>query len=352
LLSMSGLTGKVEANINRIHQAGLHLLNLINEILDISRIETGNLNFSLEQIDLQDLLYEVGDLVRPMATELNVTLRFQEKRQPGLEVLADKQRLRQVFLNLASNGIKYNRDGGTLTIYFERTSDNRVQIVFQNTGEGIPESKLKRLFQPFDRLDAESHHCQIQGTGLGLALSKNLTEAMGGKIWVRSIMGEETQFFVELGFNDETGPEDETFQQVESLSKKETRKSDAGDHRLLVLYVEDNPDNLALIEQLVELREGVKMISAIQGRQGYDLARQHVPDLIFLDLNLSDINGDEVLHLLKSDPTTKQIPVYMLSADAVTSQIKRLNASGAVDFLTKPIDISKFHGILDEILSS
>ena len=349
LLSMSNLTGKVEANINRIHQAGLHLLDLINEVLDISRIETGHMSFSSDEVDLQELLHEVGDLVRPMAADLNVALVFPDQQHPGLKLNADKQRLRQVFLNLASNGIKYNRDGGTLTIYFESTSEDRVRIVFQNTGEGIPESKLKRLFQPFDRLDAESDHYQIEGTGLGLALSKKLTEAMGGRIWVRSITGEETHFFVELPLHGEGGSGEEMFQEVELPSKPAASTSG---HRLLVLYVEDNPDNLALIEQLVEQREGVKLMSAMQGRQGYDLARQHVPDLIFLDLNLSDINGDEVLHLLKSDPTTKQIPVYMLSADAMTSQIKRLKASGAVDYLVKPIDIPKFHGILDDILSS
>lgn len=352
LLSMSNLSGRVEANINRIHQAGLHLLDLINEVLDISRIETGNMSFSSDEIDLQELLHEVGDLVRPLAADLNVALVLPDQQHAGLKLNADKQRLRQVFLNLASNGIKYNREGGSLTIYFEQTSEDRVRVAFQNTGEGIPESKLKRLFQPFDRLDAESDHYQIEGTGLGLALSKKLTEAMGGKIWVRSIMGKETQFFVELSLHNETSSKDESFEQIDFSSKQETRKSDQSKHRLLVLYVEDNPDNLALIEQIVEQREGVKLISAIQGRQGYDLARQHVPDLIFLDLNLSDINGDEVLHLLKSDPTTEQIPVYMLSADAMVSQIKRLKASGAVDYLVKPIDIPKFHSILDDILNS
>ena len=203
LLSMSGLSGKAEANIQRIHNAGLHLLDMINEVLDISQIETGNYNFSPEQIDLQELLYEVGDMVRPMAMDLNVTLRFQEKRKPCLKVVADKQRLRQVFLNLASNGIKYNRDQGTLGIDCERLSEDRVRIIFENTGEGIPDSKLKRLFQPFDRLDAERDQLNVEGTGLGLAISKKLVEAMGGEIWARSTVGHNTKFFVELCCPDE-----------------------------------------------------------------------------------------------------------------------------------------------------
>ena len=202
LLSMSGLSGNVESNIQRIHKAGLHLLDMIDEVLDISRIESGNCKFSPEQFDLQELLYEVGELVRPMATDLNVTLRFQEKMKPCLEVLADKQRLRQVFLNLASNGIKYNRDHGTLGIYCERLSEDRVRIIFENTGEGIPDSKLKRLFQPFDRLDAERDQLKVEGTGLGLAISKKLVEAMGGKIWARSTIGHKTKFFVELCCSD------------------------------------------------------------------------------------------------------------------------------------------------------
>ena len=203
LLSMSGLSGKAEANIQRIHKAGLHLLDMINEVLDISQIETGNCSFNPEQVDLQELLYEVGEMVRPMATDLNVTLRFQEKWKPCLKVLADKQRLRQVFLNLASNGIKYNCDHGTLGIDCERLSEDRVRIIFENTGEGIPDSKLKRLFQPFDRLDAERDQLNVEGTGLGLAISKRLVEAMGGEIWAHSTVGHNTKFFVELCCSDE-----------------------------------------------------------------------------------------------------------------------------------------------------
>jgi PAS domain S-box-containing protein len=351
LLSMSGLTGKVEANINRIHQAGLHLLNLINEILDISRIETGNMSLSFEEIDLQEMLFEVVDLVRPMATDLKVTLVIHEHNTGDLKITADKQRLRQVLLNLASNGIKYNRVGGTLTMYYEQPTEDRIRIIIQNTGEGISESKLERLFQPFDRLDAEREHYQVEGTGLGLALSKKLTEAMGGKIWARSIKGKETQFFIELNHHshpvsDQTGPKKTTIQTTSDTLQREN------DGCVVALYVEDNPDNLALMEQVLEQLEGVRFMSAIQGRQGYDLARQHVPDVIFLDLNLSDIKGDKVLQMLKSDSVTKQIPVYILSADALTSQTKHLKAAGAVDYLLKPIDIPKFHAILENILES
>jgi len=202
LLSMSGFSGKAKANIERIHESGLHLLGMINKILAISQIETGNYNFSPEQVDLQELLYEVGEMVRPMATDLNVTLRFQEKSKHCMKVLADKQRLSQVFLNLASNGIKYNCDQGTLDIYCEHVSQGRVRIIFENTGEGIPETKLSRLFQPFDRLDAERDQHNVEGTGLGLTISQKLVEAMGGKIWAHSIIGKNTKFFVELCFPD------------------------------------------------------------------------------------------------------------------------------------------------------
>lgn len=236
-------------------------------------------------------------------------------------------------------------------MYYEQPTEDRIRIIIQNTGEGISESKLERLFQPFDRLDAEREHYQVEGTGLGLALSKKLTEAMGGKIWARSIKGKETQFFIELGHHshpvsDQTGPKKTT---IQTTSDTLQRKNDGC---VVALYVEDNPDNLALMEQVLEQLEGVRFMSAIQGRQGYDLARQHVPDVIFLDLNLSDINGDKVLQMLKSDSVTKQIPVYILSADALTSQTKHLKAAGAVDYLLKPIDIPKFHAILENILES
>ena len=197
LLSMSSLPDKSLSNVHRIHKAGTHLLSLINDVLDISKIEASDFPITLKEVPLLQLLEEIIDLVRPMAGESNVKLQFQANTKPNLSVKADKRCLRQVFLNLASNGIKYNEDGGVLIIDYSKTDQNSVQICFRNSGEGIPSENLNRLFRPFDRLDAERSKVNIEGTGLGLALSKKMVEAMNGKIWATSTPGK-TDFYVEL----------------------------------------------------------------------------------------------------------------------------------------------------------
>ena len=346
LLELANLPERQANNVRCIHEAGNHLLELINEVLDISRIEAGHLGISSEGVDVDALIVEVIGLVEPLAREREIAVAHEKASDPDLRALADRQRLRQILLNLASNAIKYNRDRGSVTLAVDITGQNRVRVEVRDTGPGIPKEKQARLFTPFDRLDAERERFDVEGTGLGLALSKKLAEVMAGAISVESRPGEGSIFAIELGRAEGTV----FLRRPASGAARETKAEDAnGDpRRLTMLYIEDNPDNLELIRQVVEQRPGVRLLAAARGDEGVDLARQRRPDLIFLDFHLPGLNGDEVLRKLKADERTRNIPVYMLSADAMSGQIKRLKELGATDYLTKPLDIERFLILLDE----
>ena len=251
-------------------------------------------------------------------------------------MLADRQRLQQVLLNLLSNAVKYNRPGGTVAIACERAGDRRLQIHVSDTGNGIPEDKMSRLFTPFERLGAET--TDVEGAGLGLTLSPHLAEAMGGAIHVRSQVGTGTTFSVDLSEVDGPSAGEEP---------AETAAPEVG-KRLTVLDVEDNLSNLRLVERVLARRPGVMLLSAIQGGAGLDLARAHDPDLVLLDRHLPDMSGDEVLRVLGQDPRTRDIPVVILSADASPGQIQRLLDAGAHGYLTKPLDVPALLALVDD----
>ena len=333
LLMMEPLNGEQRDAVEHILRGGRHLLELINEVLDISRIETGQLPLSPEPVSLDEVLREAQDLVRPLALER--TIRLEDDARPGnLHVLADHQRLRQVLLNLLTNAVKYNRDGGTATVACAPTAEGRLRISVIDTGPGIPRGQLSRLFTPFERLGAEQ--TGVEGTGLGLALSKRLVEVMGGTIGVDSTEGQGSTFWIELP-STESSLEREDVQAAAALGALHPSPATSRN----VLYIEDNVDSFKLMERIFSHWPGVKLISAMQGRLGLDLARQHHPDLILLDLHLPDMSGLEVLQRLRADPSTRDIPVVVTSADATPGQIERLRAAGADDYLTKPLDIPR-----------
>jgi len=345
LLGMARLPEREEKNVRHIREAGDHLLELINEALDISRIEVGRLDLSPEGVAILPLIDEIAGLVEPMARERRIVVSRPADADPDLRAVCDRQRLRQALLNLAANGVKYNRAGGRLDFEVSVTPAERVRIEVRDTGEGIPGDKLRRLFNPFDRLDAERERADVEGTGLGLALSKKLVEAMGGGIDVSSEPGVGSVFAVEIPLAKDT-----VFLRRPSAETPRTpQETDAGPASplLTVLYIEDNQENLEMVRQVVELRPRVRLLGAVRGGEGLDQARRHRPDLIFLDYNLPDLNGDEVLRRLREDEAAGDIPVYMLSADAMPGQIERLKELGAADYLTKPLDIARFLAILD-----
>lgn len=345
LLGMDPQTPEQEEATKEILKAGTHLLELIDEVLDIARIEAGRLRLSLEPVDAVQVVEESISLLQPQARHEGVTLSMVERdpSDPPIHVVADRQRLKQVILNLVANGVKYNRQNGTVLVSIDGTADGgRIKIDVTDTGRGIPAEKIDRLFAPFERLGAEG--TGIEGTGLGLALTRPLVEAMGGTIDVTSESGRGSTFSLDLASAEVAGaptgdrvPAEE--QPGEALGTARART---------VLYVEDNLSNLKLMERVLARREGISLVSAMQGSLGVTLARDHRPELILLDLDLPDMPGEEVLARLRSDPSTADVPIVVISADATPGQRARLVEAGARAFITKPFDVDRLLQIVDE----
>jgi signal transduction histidine kinase len=286
---------------------------------------------------------EVIELVRPMARRRDILL---AATMDGHHVLADRQRLKQVLLNLVSNAVKYGRQAGNVTLSGVNTADGRLRISVRDDGPGIPADKLPRLFSPFDRLGAELS--EIEGTGLGLTLSKTLVEAMGGRVGVDSAVGRGSTFWIELPIVEGS---DEQLRQHGNEGLDAAGSAVAGDLKT-VLCIEDNLSNLRLIEGILSRRPQVRLLAASLGQLGIDLAREHRPDLILLDQHLPDLNGYEVLRRLKEDSRTNEARVVMVTADASPGQIERFLAAGAQEYLTKPLNVKQFLQTLDQVLET
>ncbi|MEY2480274.1 MAG: two-component system, sensor histidine kinase and response regulator [Verrucomicrobiota bacterium] len=342
LLDRQNPTEVQRTRLQYILGAGRHLLDLINEVLDISRIEIGKIQLSLEPVAVGDALAEALDLLRPLAAERSIEISIATKIDSDAFVLADRQRLKQVLLNLLTNAVKYTQIGGSVTVSTDSTDGNQRRIVVSDTGAGIPQDKLARLFTPFDRLGAEQS--DVQGTGLGLALCQRLMQAMGGTIGVQSTVGRGSTFWAELPSVESPLKRVAARRKPAPLKSKEVVPT----KKRKILYVEDNFSNLTLVEQILQERTEFELIAAMQGKIGVDLARQHVPDLILLDLHLPDMPGWDVLTQLKAAEKTRHIPTVIISADATARQIKRLMAAGAHAYLTKPIDVAQFYRVLDQ----
>lgn len=342
LLERQALTEDQQESVSHILKGGTHLLGLINEVLDIARIESGDLALSPEPVLVEDLLDDVLGLVRPLATQQSIHLLRSHEDRGDEYVLADRHRIQQVLLNLLSNAIKYNRLGGTVALSAEPAGPTSMRIAVTDTGPGIPKEQLGRLFVPFERLGAE--RSAIEGTGIGLALSRQLAEAMGGSLGFETEVGRGSTFFVELPIVE--GPLERYERLGRPVPAPVEPLSQDGLHK--VLYIEDNLANLSLVQRIVEERDGIEIIPAMQGRLGLELAKEHQPMLVLLDLHLPDISGDEVLQRLRDDPQTAAIPVAVVSADATTGQVQRLLNAGALTYLTKPIDVGELLAVLDE----
>ncbi len=354
LLARRALAPEQSRSVDHILKAGRHLLGLINEVLDIARIEANQAQFSLEPVRVGSVVQEAINLIQPLAAQRGCRIDGGTALESDQYVLADRQRLTQVLLNLLSNAVKYNRAGGSVSLFSEIDTSNaatraNLRIGVRDTGQGIAPEKMARLFIPFERLGAEQS--DVEGTGLGLALSRRLVEAMGGALTAESVAGEGSVFTVALALVESP---------LERLERSGGGPGAAGtpgevavaapENYATLLYIEDNLANLSLIETILSERAGVTLLSALQGRLGLDLALEHQPDLILLDLHLPDMPGDEVLKRLQSHPSTRDIPVIVISADATPGSITRLLKAGAQGYLTKPLDVEQFLKTIDEIL--
>jgi PAS domain S-box-containing protein len=343
LLEMEPLSPESRESLEHIVKGGQHLLQLINEVLDIATMESGRMSLSLEPVPLSEVVKESLDLVTPLAAQHGVTLDLSAPPGADLHVMADRQRLKQVVLNLLSNGIKYNRQGGRLDVSFDESPDGRVRLRVRDTGHGIPPEKLRRLFAPFERLGRE--RVGVDGAGIGLALSKGLVELMGGTIGVDSQVGEGSTFWVDLAMAED--PDDQFHRMRVDEPAPAAVMGQGGRQIRTVLYIEDNLSTIKLIQRVLAQRPAVKLLTAMQGRMGVDLARQHHPDLILLDVHLPDVTGDEVLRRLQEDPETRGIPVVVISADPASDRAEQLLALGAWATLKKPVEVERLLAILD-----
>jgi signal transduction histidine kinase/CheY-like chemotaxis protein len=349
IMAMDATTSsRQQDRVQHILAGGKHLLGLINEVLDIARIESGRLSLSLEPVPLDGVVQEVLDLERPLAEEAGVELTYGEPDTVGVVVQADRQRLRQVVLNLVGNAVKYNRQGGSVMLSVKEASpegEPRVRLTVADTGPGIEAEQLGRLFEPFERLSADSSG--VEGTGLGLAIARGLVEAMGGSIGVESVVGEGSAFWIELPVA--AGAAAQYRLPDEAAAQGGEADLQAVETRLTLLYIEDNQPNVDLVQHALEFRPGVELLTAPDGATGVRIARRYRPGLVLLDLNLPDLQGDEVLEKLHEDERTAAIPVVMVSADAMQAQIDRLLAAGAHAYLTKPVQVRRLLAIIDEI---
>lgn len=343
ILELEATRPEDHESIGHILKAGHHLLDLINEVLDISRIEAGRVSISPELIDVTALTDECLSLIGPLTQPRRITIERRFGTGTAAFVKADRQRFKQVLLNLLSNAVKYNSENGTITVAFESMAEERLRIRIRDTGPGISPLDADRLFTPFERLNAD--HSKVQGTGLGLALSKKLMELMGGSVGLESELGKGTVFWIELP--QLAAPARSLRHGSEPAAVTEPFEDE---NVRTVLYIEDDLTISRLIERILDRRPGVKMIVAMQGGLGFDLAREHQPEAILLDLDLPDMRGEEVLRRLKADPVTRDIPVLIISVGANAEEISQLLASGAHAYLTKPLDLPKFLDAVDEVL--
>lgn len=364
LLTMQEMDQNTQENVQYILKGGRHLLDLINEVLDLARIEAGRISFSPEPVPVWPLVQETFDLLQPLAAEHHIQLINEIPPSSDFHVIADQQRLRQLLINLLNNAIKYNREGGQ--VYVSCAPGNSglqkippvipdallaptslLRLTVRDTGSGLTQAQIERLFIPFERLHPDMLH--VEGTGIGLTVTKRLVEAMNGRIGVESSVGVGSSFWVELpeGFPAHTN---EVLPEVALEVPHQSAGEKLAAREFSVLYIEDNWSNMQLMKTILHQRPHLQLLEAMRGRKGVEMARELLPDAIILDLHLPDINGEQVLAQLRLDPTTNQIPVLVLSADAMPTHIARLKAAGVQHYLTKPLNVKEFLGVLDQTL--
>ena len=338
-------TPNQKRSLDQILNAGWYLLELINEILDLAQIESGKTSLSLEPVSLVEVMNECRAMVESQVDKRGIHLIFLPLELDYF-VEADRTRMKQILINLLSNAIKYNKPGGVVTLASTLVAPESIRISIRDTGSGLTPEQLAQLFQRFNRLGKELS--QEEGTGIGLVVTKRLVELMGGTIGVSSDVGVGSVFWIDFKWT--TAPP-LAHQDAEPVMLAPPQVLEGAPLRTL-LYVEDNPANLKLIEQLVARRSDLRMLSAADGNLGIEFARAYQPDVILMDINLPGISGLEAMRVLRADPLTTHIPIIALSANALPRDIEKGLANGFFCYLTKPIKLDKFMDILDSALKS
>ena len=330
-------------NLDQILKAGWYLLELINEILDLALIDSGTLTRSREPVSLADVMLECRTMIEPQAQKRGIAMTFPQFDIPRF-ISADLTRIKQVLINLLFNAIKYNKPGGTVAVEVTLGLPDSIRISVRDTGVGLAPEQLAQLFQPFNRLGKETG--AEEGTGIGLVVTKRLVELMGGTIGADSAIGVGSVFWVELIVA--AGPQLDV--QEGDLAALERAQVPAGASLRTLLYVEDNPANLELVEQLIARRPELRLLSAADGNLGIEYARAYQPEVILMDINLPGISGIEAMKILRADPLTAHIPIIALSANAVPRDIAYALDAGFFNYLTKPIQVNQFMDALDVAL--
>ena len=327
-------------SVTQILQAGWHLLKLIDEILDLAKIESGQVPISPEPVSLNEVILECQNMFETQAQQRGIKLIF-HKPDIFYFVQADRTRVIQIIINLLSNAIKYNSVQGTVEIECTKSSPERIRVSFKDTGKGLSQGQIEQLFQTFNRLGQETG--SIEGTGIGLVVAKQLTELMGGKIGVKSTIGVGSVFWFELNSVAEPHYPIGVTNEAELTQTKMNHVK----QQYTLLYVEDNPANLKLVEHIIERRHNIRLLTAVNGNDGVAIAKISQPNVILMDINLPDINGFDALKILHSDALTTHIPVIAISANALPRDIKKGLDAGFFRYITKPIKIIEFMGALD-----
>jgi PAS domain S-box-containing protein len=343
----TSLPDEHQDSVQEILRAGHHLLELINEVLDLARVESGRINLSLEPVEVCPIVNECLGLVGPLADQRDIQL--SHKGLKGAAVRADRTRLKQALVNLLSNAVKYNRDAGSVRIEVLLAGGDRLRIRVTDTGPGIPAERLSELFQPFNRLGAENG--TIEGTGIGLTITRRIVEMMGGSVDVESEAGVGSTFWIELPLESAPGFEEGHTQRDReggASDSAQARHPEAAQHT--VLYIEDSPSNIKLVAQILGRRKHIQLFTAHTPELGIELALARRPELILLDINMPGMDGYQVLEVFKADARLKAIPVIAVTAAAMPRDIERGRAAGFSEYLTKPINIASFLESLDRCL--
>jgi CheY-like chemotaxis protein len=338
--AQSKLSNIEKQNLGMVSSAGNHLLELINEVLDLSTIESGDMNLSVETIDIVPIVDNAISISKSLATKKGVSLDYQKIPESSYFSEIDPLRFKQVALNLISNAIKYNKPNGSVLVSIEKQVNDMVRLGIRDTGHGIPEDKQEKLFKPFERFDIDRE--QIEGVGIGLTITKQLVELMNGTIGFESTAGEGSFFYVDVpvsakAFAMQVEEKTETIQP--SLSNNNKKK---------ILYLEDIPANVELVRQILSDQEDIRLLSAPTALIG--MAQSEVPDLILMDIHMPGMDGLTAFKQLQTINVTKDIPVVALTADAMNGDIKKAMDMGFKGYITKPIDVPKLLKIIDELL--